>query len=137
MGNETSELERQIAELRAALEKMDATAQAKDVERGAEIADIREMVTGVQATLDEVKRVLLGNSDSGIVHVIDKLMLTVEGLGRLFERLHLEGQQRDKGLAALTEKARADNAWREMSRLLLDTVFSLSQSLSRFAQHST
>jgi hypothetical protein len=116
--NETDELERQIAELRRALDGMAEAAQIKDDEQAAELAELRAAVIGVQDTLDEVRRVLLGNSDAGLVNLVDKLLSTVEGLGRIFERLHHEGQRKDNALAELVEKARGDEAWRRVALTL-------------------
>jgi hypothetical protein len=116
--SETDELERQIAELRKALDGMAEAAQTKDDERVAELAELREAVDGVQATLDDVKRALLGNSEMGLTDLVDRLVDTVESLGRIFERLHREGQQKDIALAELTDKLSNNNAWMRVALAL-------------------
>ena len=131
MDDEKTELERQIAELRAALDSMVQDAQARDDERVAELAEIRETVASFQVTLDEAKRVLFGNSNGGLIEAVSRLWDTVEGLGRIFENMHLRDRQkedqlsqRNQELAALMEHWRKDEPWKSVALLFRDILLS-------------
>jgi len=93
--------------------------QVKDEKAAAEIAELRAAVLSMNAALEDINKVLFGNSKDGVMDVVDRLVKTVEGLGRIFENLHHEGQMKDAALADLVKKWQVSSPWREVALLAL------------------
>ena len=98
MAENHDDLKKQVAELRATLEGLVESTQTESVRIGVENAELRAAVLGIQMTLDDVHATLVGSSGDGVVDVVSRLLQTVEGLGRIFETLRLEGQSKDLSL---------------------------------------
>lgn len=109
-------LEQQVEELRVALAGV-IDDQACSEQVGVELAELRAEVASVQEVLEEVRLALLGNSSVGVVDVLDRLVETVETLGRLYETAHREGQLKDDVLDSLVTKLNADNIWRGIAEM--------------------
>lgn len=113
------ELKKQVAEIHAMLKLIADNTQVKDEKAAAEIAELRAAVLSMNAALEDINKVLFGNSKDGVMDVVDRLVKTVEGLGRIFENLHHEGQMKDAALADLVKKWQVSSPWREVALLAL------------------
>jgi len=113
------ELKKQVAEIHAMLAAITDGTQAEDEKIAGEIAELRAAVLSMNAALEDINKVLFGNSKDGVMDVVDRLVKTVEGLGRIFENLHHEGQMKDAALADLVKKWQVSSPWREVALLAL------------------
>ena len=116
------ELQKQVAEIHAMLIDMADSTRADDEKTSAEIAELRAAILSMNAALEDINKVLFGNSKDGVIDVVDRLVRTVEGLGRIFENLHREGQVKDAALANMIEKWQATGPWREVALLALSML---------------
>jgi len=114
-----AELKNQVAEIHAMLAAITDSTQAEDEKIAGEIAELRAAVLSMNAALEDINKVLFGNSKDGVMDVVDRLVKTVEGLGRIFENLHHEGQMKDAALADLVKKWQVSSPWREVALLAL------------------
>jgi hypothetical protein len=95
VNTEYTELERQVADLRAAL-------GALEVERSNEqiLAEVAEL----RATVGEIRDILVGDNGKGIVDIVTSLGVVVEQLGRLYENAHRDGQLKNEVMDRLVDK---------------------------------
>ena len=116
------ELKKQVAEIHAMLRMIADGAQAEDEKTAIEIAELRAAVMSMHAALEDINKVLFGNSGDGVTDVVDRLVSTVEGLGRIFENLHREGQIKNAALDELVKKWQVSSPWREVALLALSML---------------
>lgn len=116
------ELKKQVAEIHAMLTSIADSAHAEDEKTAIEIAELRAAILSMNAALEDINKVLFGNSKDGVMDVVDRLVSTVEGLGCIFEKLHREGQMKDAAFADLVEKWQVSSPWREVALLALSML---------------
>ena len=106
------ELARAIDPTPEKLEKLQATVEAMAVE--------------LNSKVDEMRHALLGNSGPGVVDILTGLTATAEGMGRVLETLHHEGQLKNAVIESLVPKLSLEVMWKEIALMWQNYAVRLS-----------
>jgi hypothetical protein len=92
-----------------------------------QIAALQKQNAEIKAAIDAMTKVIMGNGGpglgqalldmQGVREMLDSLSAVVEGMGRLFEQLHRQGQEKDTLLSGVIDQVSMAQAWREVAQM--------------------